>query len=63
MYQRRKQSWNDAYREAQHGFVSSALDRFEAETKLKELGFRSDALRIELSEWNKQRINYGKRHR
>jgi hypothetical protein len=63
MYQRRIKQWNDAYREAQHGYVSGAFDRFEAEEKLRELGFRSDAVRIELIEWRKLRDDYEKRHR
>jgi hypothetical protein len=51
MYQRRKQQWHDAYREWRHGYVSGAYDRFQAEEKLRELGFRSEALRVEMTEW------------
>ena len=62
MYQRRKQQWHDAYRDWRHAYVSRAFDRFEAEEKLRELGFRSEALRVEMTEWRKLRDEYDKRH-
>jgi hypothetical protein len=62
-YQRRKQNWHDDYRQWRYAYISGAFDRFEAADKLKELGYRDDALRIELLEWRKLRDDYEKRHR
>jgi hypothetical protein len=43
--------------------TSAAHSTASTEEKLRELGFRSEALRVEMTEWRKLRDEYDKRHR
>jgi hypothetical protein len=50
--------WRQAYAQAERKYVQGFLGRVEVADVLKTLGYRSDALRIELLIWDKRRQDY-----
>lgn len=47
--------WRERYVRTRQLFVTRAIDRVEAGDQLRNLGYRDEALRIELLEWEKMR--------
>jgi len=53
--------WQSAYDEARQKFTCGAITRLEAIHALAELRFRSDALKVEIGIWDKERQEFQER--